>query len=236
MVNSRRGNDPYVELDDNEVDTWYFKEEERSSRPNSNVIDQYSEDRHLGFEPREDFKGNVARAYFYFYTMYKQQANAEDPEFFSSQVETLCDWHDLDPVDSLEWVRTYKIANYQDDKQNPFVLDCSLARLYCNSVSPACRIVNTKELTGFDSNLTLSPNPIEAGGRMGLSLGVDRGQGLLSGPDSGRAVIFDFQGRKVSEQILDGDFEIFAPGEVGYYQVFIFDRGVVVGRRSLVVY
>ncbi len=141
-VNSARGSEPYMELPDSETQTWYYQARSESAIPTLDK-DLYSEDNTIGFEPREDFKGNVARAYFYFYTIYRSRAQAADPDFFESQRSTLCDWHELDPVDSLEWLRTYRIAEYQEDKPNPFVLDCSLARLYCGGVGASCKTVST---------------------------------------------------------------------------------------------
>jgi hypothetical protein len=41
--------------------------------PTSN-IDEYSEDTNSQFEPREDHKGNLARAAFYFYTMHANES------------------------------------------------------------------------------------------------------------------------------------------------------------------
>ncbi|MEY3053095.1 MAG: hypothetical protein RLY31_2880, partial [Bacteroidota bacterium] len=90
-------------------------------------------------EPREDHKGNVARAMFYFYTMYREQADDADPDFFDLQRETLCQWHYADPVDSLEHARSLMIAAYQDGLANPFVLDCTTAtRSYCSDNPQPC--------------------------------------------------------------------------------------------------
>lgn len=144
-VNSARGNDPFRELDDNETSTWYYLADSQQTIPTEN-IDLYSEDTSNGFEPREDHKGNVARAMFYFYTMYQQEALEASPNYFEQQRETLCNWHYEDPVDETEWNRTQQIAPHQDDKENPFVLDCSLAhRLYCPVIDDDCRLVKTDE-------------------------------------------------------------------------------------------
>lgn len=161
-VNGDRNNLPFGELEDNTTDRWYWKNQELNNKPSSN-IDEYSEWTNMRFEPREDFKGNVARAMFYFYTMYQSLADGEDPAYFSAQRATLCDWHYLDPVDSLEWERTFNIARYQDGKANPFVLDCSVAaRLYCQDISDECeRTVPTTE-TAFenkDVHFEIHPNP-----------------------------------------------------------------------------
>ncbi|MDV7400839.1 endonuclease, partial [Arthrospira platensis SPKY1] len=84
------------------------------------------------FEPREAVKGAIARAMFYFYTMYREEADAADPDFFRQQVQTLCQWHRQAPPDARELARTRAIARHQDGKPNPFVLDASLAeRAFC---------------------------------------------------------------------------------------------------------
>ncbi len=131
-ANSARNNFPYAEIDDARTNTWYF--DVFSEAIPSFDLNQYSEldIQAPAFEPREDHKGNAARALFYFYTMYKAAADAADPSFFAQQVGTLCQWHLDDPVDSFEWERNFIIAAYQDNKSNPFILDCSLPyRTYC---------------------------------------------------------------------------------------------------------
>ena len=131
-INSARNNFPYGEIDDSTTNIWYYKTLTEST-PTYN-IDEYSEldIQQPAFEPREDYKGNISRAVFYFYSMYKQEADNADPSFFARQVPTLCQWHIDDPVDSLEWIRNYIIASYQEGKVNPFILDCSLPyRTYC---------------------------------------------------------------------------------------------------------
>ncbi len=134
-VNEARSNYPFGEIDDRRTRWWFYKDKLMYSIPKEN-IDAYSEGIEGMFEPREDHKGNVARAMFYFMTMYRSQADAA---FFQRQRKTLCMWHYLDPVDSLEWTRNLMIAAYQDGKPNPFILDCSLAkRTYCEDVDMSC--------------------------------------------------------------------------------------------------
>ena len=129
QVNSSRGSDPFAEIPDIETDRWFRKDQVLTVMPTS-LIDEYSEKDDHGalFEPREDHKGNVARAMFYFYTMYEQEANSADPNFFPIQKDILYDWHRYDPVDALEFNRTALIAGYQDGYENPFILDSSLVR------------------------------------------------------------------------------------------------------------
>ncbi len=127
-VNSARGSLPFAEIPDAQTDKWYRLDYMLTYIP-VQFIDEYSELKiNQQFEPREDHKGNVARAMFYFYTMYKDQANSADPTFFPLQKYVLRSWNSMDPVDAAEIARTNMIASQQEGKPNPFVLDTSLIR------------------------------------------------------------------------------------------------------------
>lgn len=71
------------------------------------------------FEPRDEHKGNVARAIFYFYTVYGFRGNANLANF-KVEEETLKKWHVLDPVDSAEQKRNDAIYAAQGNR-NPFI-------------------------------------------------------------------------------------------------------------------
>lgn len=158
-ANSDRGNLHFKNIVDSQTDKWYFEENITTSIPTQG-IDNYSELlTNDGFEPREKHKGDVARAYFYFYTMYKSLADQEAPNFFGLQQETMCQWHFEDPVDEKEWERNIKIAAYQDDKKNPFILDCNLARLYCDDIMGSCLSVSTNDIS--DASIIVRPNPTQ---------------------------------------------------------------------------
>ncbi len=160
-VNADRGSLPFGESPDEQTSNWYHQTTEQTDIPSSN-IDAWSELlEDVLFEPREDHKGNVARAMFYFYTMYREAADQADDTYFESQRETLCAWHYLDPVDEREWERTFLIAQYQDGKPNPFVLDCTLAkRTYCPDLDMSCLTANENlGLQRVFSWKGLYPNP-----------------------------------------------------------------------------
>lgn len=126
-VNSSRGNDPFDEIPDEDTDKWFRNDTVLTHIP-TEFIEEYAEkenDEPHKFEPREDHKGNTARAMFYFYAMYH---DAADSSFWHEQKDVLSKWHYYDPVDEREYDRTWVIAGYQDDKPNPFVLDSTLAR------------------------------------------------------------------------------------------------------------
>lgn len=128
-VNEARASNPFAEIPDSQTDFWYRLDYFLTTIP-TQYIDEFSEldvDQGL-FEPREDFKGNVARAMFYFYTMYRQEAQSADPQYFDLQKEVLYLWHRQDAVDSVETRRSGLIARYQGGKENPFILDSTLIR------------------------------------------------------------------------------------------------------------
>lgn len=162
-TNGDRGNHIFGEVPDNQTSKWYRENVEMTTKPSS-LIDEYSEFRSGAnplFEPRESKKGDIARAIFYFFSIYRAEAVAADPAYFESMREDLCKWHEEDPVDETEWVRSFKIAHYQDNKANPFVMDCSLAaRLYCTTISEACDLLlDSKELNDF-ADFYVFPNPV----------------------------------------------------------------------------
>jgi PKD repeat protein len=114
--NSARSNYPFDDIPDAQTTKWMYLDSYQTSIPASN-IDMYSEYYSNTFEPREDHKGNVARAVFYFFTMYPTQAgnisSVADPDL-------LYQWHIADPVDADEISRNDKIETYQGNR-NPYV-------------------------------------------------------------------------------------------------------------------
>ncbi len=146
-VNSDRASFPFGEIPDAQTLRWYYKTDVMGTIPPIN-IDQYSEWNNALFEPREDFKGDVARAVMYFFTMYRDDAMAADPDFFEQQRLTLLEWHATDPADPFERLRNERVAQYQDGKKNPYILDPTLAvRAFCQP-GEACNLVGTADLKG----------------------------------------------------------------------------------------
>ncbi len=138
LTNNGRGSSPFGEIATGSIDKWWRDDFVRTSPPPTSEAPFYSkQENNVRFEPRDDFKGNIARAMFYYYTMYKTEADGEDSNFFNSQKSILCQWHLNDPVDSMEWVRTSRIAPFQNGKVNPFVKDCTLPHR-CNYCAQTC--------------------------------------------------------------------------------------------------
>lgn len=81
------------------------------------------------FEPIDEFKGDIARMYFYFATRYQNLISSWDYDMFngtSNEVFTLnaknilMTWHMMDPVSPREIARNNAIFAQQDNR-NPFI-------------------------------------------------------------------------------------------------------------------
>jgi len=141
-ANSARGSSPLAEIPDNRTSKWYLEDDELTTIPTLN-IDAYTELGSGQWEPREPIKGDIARAVLYFYTMYKEEADAADPDYFQLQLQDVCAWHYEDPADDKERDRNRRIAEIQG-KENPFILDCTLAsRSHCSDFSQDCPLINS---------------------------------------------------------------------------------------------
>ncbi len=192
-VNEARSNLPFHEIDDRQTTSWFLKSNSQSTIPSVNK-DLYSEGNNSAFEPREDHKGNVARAIFYFMCMYELQA---DRTFFEDIKTDLCNWHLLDPVDSLEWQRTHLIGKYQNDKVNPFVLDCSLTRrTYCPLSKLCAAATSTQNINKLQFQLTstLVENEVE--------INIDPNSGIKKF----KITILDLNGVKVFEERMEENY------------------------------
>jgi hypothetical protein len=167
QINSTRANHPYQEIPDEETKTWYYRQQTLSNKPAGDIT-LYSEFASGRFEPRESVKGDIARAMFYFWTIYRDDAIAADPNFFALQREAFCAWHMADPVDDEEMARSQRIAGYQGGVANPFVLDCSLVeRAYCQENEPCLSTANTEVREVLD---VLSFDPAERAIRISESV------------------------------------------------------------------
>ena len=113
-ANGRRGNYPFGVV---QSATWTGPDPDGKGPSKLGT----SSDGKTVFEVRDPYKGNIARAIFYFYTRYR----SERPTDFSTanfQVEeaTLRKWHAQDPVDAAERALNEGIFQQQKNR-NPYV-------------------------------------------------------------------------------------------------------------------
>ncbi len=169
-VNEARGDVPYAEIPDDQTQKWFLGAQTFLTMPTQHK-ELYAESRTTAFEPRESAKGDLARAVFYFYTMYRSQADLADPNYFESQRSTLCLWNMQDPADAAELTKTWRIAPYQEGKPNPFILDCTLAnRTWCPEVASNCTVGATQPASDSGFNIRISPNPATSQSQIQMNL------------------------------------------------------------------
>jgi len=188
-VNEARGSCEYRDITDSDTEKWFFEATQLNATPSSN-IDAYSEkdEEDCGFEPRESVKGDIARAVFYFYTIYQSEANSADPNFFDNQKETLFQWHLDDPVDATEEARNNGITDKQGNA-NPFILDATLVqRAYFPTSS-------TKDLEK-ENWVTISNNLVESE----LT--------IFSKKEFGNVLLYSVDGRLVKSEDLESEMNL----------------------------
>ena len=121
-----RENFAFGEIDSAETQRWICKHGRYRDHPHraGETLSRVSSTLGL-FEPPDEKKGDVARAMFYFYTVYHTEAMSADSTFFERQRETLLRWNHTDPPDQSEKIRNERIERIQGNR-NPFVDDTSL--------------------------------------------------------------------------------------------------------------
>jgi len=187
-ANGARGSFPFAEIPDQDTDRWY-RLLEVTSTPNSAFLDEYSEldlqnpsPLYDGrWESREDHKGDTARAMFYFYTVYRAEVNAADPDFFDVQKNDLREWNLADPVNEAEYIRTCAIAAYQADRPNPFVIDPTLVdRAYFPTVPVRLLFLEAEPVSAGVRLAWETSSEVDHAGFQVLRAGEGEGERVLS--------------------------------------------------------
>ena len=146
------------------------------SKRGPNTVNAFSSYSGTVFEPIDEFKGDVARAYFYFATRYedfmdnfystansatcqaKNMFNGTTTQVFSdSFILLLIKWHIEDPVSAKEIAQNNAIYLYQGNR-NPFIDNPNYV---CAIWSAQCATVNALSNESFASldNVSVYPNP-----------------------------------------------------------------------------
>lgn len=219
-INNDRGNLPYRDINDPDTRWWYYERTKQSTIPAAAVRDRFSEGTTQSFEPREIVKGDIARAVFYFYTIYKQTADLADPQFFFEMLPYLCEWHFADPADQTEWNRNLLIAAFQDGKPNPFILDCSLPeRSYCAGTTNTCITGNSGAVT-TPQTLSIIPTLALTGADITIEVW----------PAAERVLILDAAGQVIRDNKPDSDRALVihtSNWPAGVYFVFSYAGGML---------
>ena len=117
-ANSARSNNPYAEVTDSQAQWYGVVGNTYTSQGNTPAnSEDWSEGSGNLWEPREAKKGDVARAVFYFYTMYPAEGTVIVD---CGNLDMLYTWHVNDPPDADELSRNDKINQVQGNR-NPYV-------------------------------------------------------------------------------------------------------------------
>ncbi|GGG59052.1 endonuclease [Bizionia arctica] len=133
-VNGFRSSYPFGRVDDNSLvsQSSISNPTSNGSKLGGNINSGYSAGyTGIVFEPIDEFKGDIARIYFYFVTRYQNQVDNWDAYamFDGSNDQVLSDpflnilitWHNADPVSQKEIDRNNNIYYHHQDNRNPFV-------------------------------------------------------------------------------------------------------------------
>ncbi|WP_299224536.1 endonuclease [uncultured Psychroserpens sp.] len=133
-VNGFRSNFPFGRVDDSQLvsQSGITNPTQNGSKLGDNLNSGYSAGySQTVFEPIDEFKGDIARIYFYFVTRYEDQISAWNsyPMFDGSSDKALADpflnilitWHQNDPVSQKEIDRNNNIFYNHQNNRNPFV-------------------------------------------------------------------------------------------------------------------
>lgn len=179
FVNNQRGNLPYGKVG---TSTW--------TSLNGSKIGNSASSGYTGtvFEPLDEFKGDIARAIFYFATRYEDTVEnytsfpmfngTENQALSDWAIDVLLDWHNnVDPVDQREIDRNNAVYNYQGNT-NPFVDHPE----YADSIWAP--VLNVEEFNA--TSIKLHPNPVKN------DLTLD-----LKSEEDTKVEIFDILGKRV---------------------------------------
>lgn len=121
-VNSRRSNHPYAEVSS---ESWSNSRSKVGSPKNGQGGGASTV-----FEPDDEYKGDLARTYFYMVTCYQNlswqgnglltAANGTYPTLQDWAIDMLLDWHRNDPVSPKELDRNEAVYEHQGNR-NPFI-------------------------------------------------------------------------------------------------------------------
>ncbi len=152
-VNASRNNSAFGYLAPAQVITWWKGDVDQSAIPSGDLGLWSRKGNNDRFQPRDATMGDVARAAFYFFTMYRTEALLADPLFFESMRADLASFHIDDPVDQAEYDRTWRAASLQQNRPNPFIIDTTLVRrLYVEGyVQPDPPVESGDHLATFDN-------------------------------------------------------------------------------------
>lgn len=159
FVNAQRGNLPF-----GVVGTPNYTSSNGSKRGNNLNLNYSAGYTNEVFEPINEFKGDIARMFFYFATRYEDNISSfnsfdmfdgtNNKVFNQTFLNILYQWHTQDPVSQREIDRNNAIFTAQNNR-NPFIDHPEYVLNIWNSV------LSTEDISTL--NLNMYPNPVKNG-------------------------------------------------------------------------
>lgn len=153
QVNGKRSNYPYGEVGSA---SWTSL---NGSKLGSSKLNGYGG---TVFEPINEFKGDIARIYFYFATRYENEIQTFSYDMYDGSktkvfaepfLSMLLRWHQQDPVSQKEIDRNNAVFAYQKNR-NPYVD-------HPEYIAQIWGTVMAVDDASFSKNLTIAPNPVK---------------------------------------------------------------------------
>lgn len=193
FVNAQRGNLPYGFVNTSTQFDEYSNGSRRGQNTNSGIATGYSGD---VFEPIDEFKGDIARIFFFFVTRYEDQMTSFDYVMFDGStsqaidqpfLDILYNWHIEDPVSQREIDRNNAIFAQQDNR-NPFIDHPEYVAEIWSSV------LDIDDLAHPESVVQMYPNPVKFN------------QVFIQSKENLKVEVYDVLGKKVhSQDIMAGN-------------------------------
>ncbi|MBN2638941.1 MAG: endonuclease [Bacteroidales bacterium] len=225
-VNSRRNNYPYGEVNIEDT-TWTS---ENGSRLGTCSVAGYEG---TVFEPIDEYKGDLARTYFYMATRYEsriaswQSYTGADavldgtsyPCYDSWFINMLLAWHEADPVSQKELDRNDSIYYKYQGNRNPFIDHPEYAQSIWGSLKPE----PTNNATGFSThNIVLqwedaTGDVVPDGYLIRMSsISFD----AITSPTDGTPVSNDSSNKNILFGVKKCTFADLTPGTTYYFKIF----------------
>ena len=134
------------------------------------------------FEPADQYKGDIARTYFYMTTRYytedgswKTSAMTNKCEIEPWAMKMLLEWNKKDPVSQKEIDRNNAIYNFVQYNRNPFIDHPEYAEMIWGDGAPAEDYYDITCVTGLEHGSIAAPNKAAKGSTVTLYAHPDAG-------------------------------------------------------------
>ncbi len=128
------------------------------------------------YEPADEYKGDIARSYFYFVTRYESQLTSFDGTVFTGDTypalkswfcNLMLEWHRQDPVSQKERDRQEAVYQHQENR-NPFIdYPEMVEHIWGNKKTTNWTSNNSTAIDNiFKVDIAIAPNPTNGGFRI----------------------------------------------------------------------